>query len=122
MGSDTVLTVEVLNAGVVFMGGAPPALQTLAGADTVALNGNQGSVRLTAAAARTGGILPVGTRHGQRLVVFVESAAANTWTMAAAGTSNVAGGVTVILSGLEVHEFIWNSVTALWYQIGAATQ
>ena len=97
-------------------------MQTLAGADTLAMNGNQGSARTTAAAARTGFIIPAGTKHGQRLMVFIESAAANTVTAAAAGTSNIAGGATVILSGLEAHEFIWNSVTALWYQIGAATQ
>ncbi len=122
MGSETVLTVEVLNVGTINVGATPPALQTLAGADTLALNGNQGSARVTAAAARTGFIIPAGTKHGQRLAIFIESAAANTVTAAAAGTSNIAGGVTVILSGLEMHEFIWNSVTALWYQIGAATQ
>ena len=120
MGSDTVFNVEVLNAGIINEGGAPPALQTLAGADTLALNGNQGSARVTAAAARTGFIVPVGTRHGQRLTIFVESAAANTVTAAAAGSSNLAGGVTYVLAGLEAHVFEWNSVTALWYIIGPA--
>ena len=122
MSYDGLATIETLNVGVINMGIFPPALQTLAGADTLALSGGQGSARVTAAAARTGFIIPPGTKHGQRLMLFIESAAANTVTAAAAGTSNIAGGVTVILSGLEAHEFIWNSVTALWYQIGPATQ
>ena len=120
MGQDVTLNVEILNVGQIFEGGVSWGLQTLAGADTLALEGNSGVARVTAAAARTGGIFPVGTKHGQRLTIFHEGAAANTWTLAAAGTSNAAGGITYVLAGLEVHQFIWNSSTALWYIVGPA--
>ncbi len=120
MSFDSVITAEVANIGLVNEGGIAPPLQTLAGADTLALNGNAGTARVTAAAARTGFIVPAGTKHGQRLTLFIESAAANTVTAAAAGTSNLAGGVTYVLAGLEAHVFIWNNATALWYITGPA--
>lgn len=75
-------------------------------------------VRVSAAAATTGASLPLGTLNGQILILIVTSAAANTITMAAAGTSNVAGGTTVVLAGLEAHTFVWDAVGALWYVVG----
>src|SRR5690349_14836875 len=48
--------------------------------------------RIAPAAARTGIIMQAGTFPGQVCVVVNEAAAANTATMAAAGTSNVANG------------------------------
>lgn len=78
-------------------------------------------VRITAAAATTGATLPVGTYNGQLLIISISTAAANTVTFAAAGTSNVAGGVTVSLAGLNAHFFVWDNVGLLWYQVGPAT-
>lgn len=74
------------------------------------------SVRVTAAAAVTGIIIGVGTLPGQKLTVIHEGAAANTITMAASGTSNVANGVSCVITGPSARTFIWDSVTALWYQ------
>lgn len=96
-------------------------VQTLANTNTVSVGQNQSVVRVTAAGAVTGIILTAGTTPGQFLMVIHEGAAANTLTMAAAGTSNVAAGATCVLSGLAAHLFVWDSITALWYQTGPAT-
>jgi len=114
--------VDVLHVGSINLGEEVPALQTLVGTDTLATNLNCGTARTTAAAARTGFIIPKGTYTGQLLMVFLESAAANTVTAAAAGTSFIAGGTTVVLSGLEAHLFVYNAVTALWYSVGPVAQ
>ena len=74
-----------------------------------------GSARVAPAAAVTGVILAVGTIAGQKVTVINQSAAANTITMAASGTSNVANGVGCVIAGLTSKTFTWNSVTALWY-------
>lgn len=66
--------------------------------------------------AITGVILQPGTSPGQRVTVVNESAAANTITFAAAGTSNVADGVTTVIPGLRASTFWWDSVTARWYR------
>lgn len=78
-------------------------------------------VRITAAAATTGATLPVGSYNGQLLFITITTAALNTVTFAAAGTSNVAGGTTVSMAGLNGHMFIWDNVAALWFQVGPAT-
>lgn len=78
-------------------------------------------IRLTAAAATTGASLPLGTQHGQILIISLSTAAANTVTFAAAGTSFVAGGATVSLAGLASHLFIWSAIDSLWFQVGPAT-
>lgn len=77
-------------------------------------------VILTAAAATTGASLPAGVNHGQLLFITISTAAANTITFAAVGTSNVAGGVAVSLAGLATHLLRWNSKVAIpaWYQVG----
>ncbi len=96
-------------------------VQTLANTNTITVAAGFGTVRVTAAGAVTGIIVPAGTRPGQQLVIIHEGAAANTLTMAASGTSNVANGTTCVLGGLAAHVLIWDSVTALWYPVGPAT-
>lgn len=74
---------------------------------------------LTAAAATTGASLPAGSFDGQLLFITVSTAAANTITFAAAGTSKVAGGAAVSLAGLATHLFRWSVLGGgLWYQVG----
>lgn len=90
-------------------------VQTLASTNTITVPSNVGIVRVTAAAAVTGIILPAGVTPGQNLTVIHEGAAANTITFAAAGTSNVSDGVSDVITGPTNRAFIWNSVTALWY-------
>lgn len=75
-------------------------------------------VRISAGAATTGATLPVGTRTGQILIIIITSAAANTVTFAAAGTSFVAGGAAVSMAGLAAHQFVWDNTGLLWYQCG----
>ena len=76
---------------------------------------NNPVVRVTAAAAVTGIIVTPGTVPGQILTIIHEGAAANTITMAAAGTSNVANGVSCIITGPAQKILVWDNVTALWY-------
>ncbi len=82
---------------------------------------NTSRVKLTAAAATTGASLPAGTIDGQILIIIITTAAANTVTFAASGTSNVAGGTSVSLAGLAAHMFVWDAVAALWFQVGPLT-
>jgi parallel beta-helix repeat protein len=95
--------------------------QALSNGSTVVINGGVTNanafdlIRLSAAAAVTGVILPVGTYAGQEVVLINESAAANTITMAAAGTSNVADGISCVIAGLTQKTFRWNTGTSLWY-------
>lgn len=129
MGQDVILTAEriVLPGLAVGSFGLAPTqaagtVQTLANTNTITVGQNQSVVRVTASGAVTGIIIAAGTQPGQLLLVIHEGAAANTLTMAAAGTSNVAGGVTAIWAGLNAHLVVWDSVTALWYQVGPVSQ
>lgn len=90
-------------------------VQTLSTGNTIAVPSNTGVVRVTAAAAVTGIIIGAGSKPGQRLTVIHEGAAANTVTMAASGTSNVADGTSDVLTGPSARTFVWDSITALWY-------
>jgi hypothetical protein len=83
---------------------------------TPGTSGGTDSVRVTAAAAVAGIIIAAGTRAGQELTVIHEGTAAATLTMAAAGTSNVADGVSCVITGPTCRKFKWDAVTALWYR------
>src|SRR5947208_2795 len=72
--------------------------------------------RVAPAAAVTGVIMAPGVYPGQRCTVINESVAGNTVTMAAAGTSNVADGVTTVIPGLRASLFVWDSAAARWYR------
>lgn len=69
--------------------------------------------RVNPAAAITGVILQGGAFDGQTVVVVNEATALNTVTFAAAGTSNVAGGVGVVIPGQTAATFVWRGT--LWY-------
>jgi hypothetical protein len=106
------LTVGSITEGVV-----TTAPQTLATGNTITLTPNKGVMLVTTAAAVTGIILPAGTVSGQNITIVHEGAAANTITFAAAGTSNVADGVSDVITGPSAREFQWVSATALWYPV-----
>lgn len=95
----------------------PTSAQTIAGSGTINHN-NCGIANVNAAGAVTGIILQAGTTQGQMLTILVTSAAANTLTMAAAGTSNVADGTSTVLAGLRAYSFVWDVASARWYRIG----
>ena len=94
-----------------------PVAQTIAGSGTINHN-NCGAANVNAAGAVTGIIIQAGTVQGQTLDIFVTSAAANTLTMAAAATSNVADGTSTVLAGLRAYRFIWDVASARWYRAG----
>lgn len=71
--------------------------------------------RLAPAGAVTGVIMAAGTRSGQVVTVVNQSAAASSITMAAAGTSNVADGVSSVIAGVTSRRFRWVAATSLWY-------
>lgn len=71
---------------------------------------------VTPAAARTGIILQPGTFNGQEVWVVNQGSAANSLTMAASGTSNVADGTSDVIAGVTARKFVWNSTAALWYR------
>lgn len=96
---------------------AAGTVQTLSTGNTITQVSGQGVARVTAGAAVTGIILAVGTIPGQRLTVIHEGAAANTITFAASGTSNVADGVSDVITGPSARTFVWDSVTTLWYAV-----
>lgn len=97
----------------------PQAVAT--GTAAILIPAGSSVVRISAAAATTGATLPVGTLQGQILIIVITTAAANTVTFAAVGTSNVAGGAAVSLAGLAAHLFVWDTVTAQWFQVGPLT-
>lgn len=74
-----------------------------------------GTNRVQPAAAVTGMILEAGVADGQRFTLINESAAINTITMDAAGTSNVADGVTTVVAGLTAQSYYWTAGAARWF-------
>lgn len=96
----------------------------LTGADTVLANGNTithngaGAMRLSNAGAVTGIIVQLGSVDGQ--VLRLINTSANSITMAAVGTSNVANGVGCILSTLSAIDLVYNANDSRWYQVRAA--
>lgn len=92
--------------------GTPP---TLATSGTITHNGH-GACVVTTAGATTGNIVQAGTVHGQHLVIMNNSA--NTITMAAAATSNVAAGVAAIVPATAALHLVWNALDVRWYDVG----
>jgi hypothetical protein len=111
------LTGDVSVGGVYSGGQQSGVVTTLSTGNTITpgTSGGYGSLRVTAGAAVTGIILTPGTKPGQELTIIHEGAAANTITFAAAGTSNVADGVSDVITGPSARTYVWDSVTALWY-------
>jgi hypothetical protein len=103
---------KIISTGVAWFGQSATAPAT----------GNNGTIatttsvsRVSPAAAVTGVILQAGTHPGQVCFVINEANAANTITFAAAGTSNVADGVSAVIAGLRQMQFTWDASTNLWY-------
>jgi hypothetical protein len=73
-----------------------------------------GFVQCTVAGASTGNILTAGIAPGQECLV-INASGSNSITMAAAGTSNVADGVSCVIAANTLKRFVWNAGTNLWY-------
>jgi hypothetical protein len=89
------------------------AAQTLASAGTVVLPTTGRNKLLTNAGAITGVILPIGRFDGDDVVLI--NTAAGSITMAAAGTSRVADGVSCVIPALGKMSFVWSATQSLWY-------
>ncbi len=73
-----------------------------------------GVARVNPGGAVTGIILQQGSLPGQQCWVVNESA--NSVTMAASGTSNVADGTSDVIAAQTARLFVWDAVTSLWYK------
>lgn len=105
-----------VNAGTLQLVETTTAAQVIANGNTITLPANTTVVRVAPAAAVTGIIMPTQTGgNGQIVIVINTSAAANTVTFAAAGTSGVADGVSAVIAGLTMKVFVWDATEALWY-------
>jgi hypothetical protein len=94
----------------------PPATaQDVATGNTITVPTNTSTKRLTATAgAATGVILAAGVKDGQELTL-VNVHATNSITFAAAGTSNVADGVSSVVAALTCITLVWDATSARWY-------
>lgn len=110
---DRQVIAEIIQADLLAQTQAQGTVLTLVTSGTIP--SNIGSVRVTAGAAVTAIIVQPGTKQGQILGIIHEGSAANTITMAASGTSNVANGVLCIITGPAMKFLQWDAVTALWY-------
>jgi len=98
------------------MSGGQSTLATVSTSGTITTSGVRTAL-CTVADAVTAVILQTGTLAAQELTVINENATASkTITMAASGTSNVAGGTGCVISALRAVKFAWDSTTSLWYQ------
>ncbi len=95
------------------------SVQSLADSATIVLptTGINAIVATSTAANKTGIILTAGIIQGQKITLINTSA--NSLTMAAAGTSNVADGVSCVLPALRCMSFVWESGAARWFREGA---
>jgi hypothetical protein len=85
---------------------------SLASSGTITTSG-LGVSRVTTSGAVTGVIMQAGTTNGQGCIVINESA--NSITMAASATSNVADGTSDVIAANTARRFVWDSGTTLWY-------
>ena len=75
-----------------------------------------GVSRVSPVGAVAGIIMQAGTMPGQQCCVLNESGF--TLTMAIAGTSHVADGVSDVIPGLAARTFVWDTASSLWYHLG----
>lgn len=94
-------------------GGQSATAPALATGGTINTAGLQ-VARVAPAAAVTGIILQAGTQPGQKITVLNESAFSVTF---AAAASNVADGASDVIAATSARQFVWDSVTNLWYKI-----
>lgn len=94
----------------------PATVQDIATGNTIALP-TTFNKRLTATAgAATGVIMTAGTVDGQTIQLF-NVHATNLITFAAAGTSNVADGVSTTIPALTGIKLVWDTTSSRWYTL-----
>lgn len=91
------------------------AAQALSSSGTIAV-GTLGVSKISTSGAVTGVILAAGTTDGQTIEVINTSA--NSITMAAKATSNVADGTSCVIAANTARRFIWEGTGAVWYREG----
>ena len=95
------------------------AAQDVAGAGGTITLPTTGVIKILTATGSpgTGTILTAGKYAGQ-MICLIQATAANSITMAAAGTSNVADGTGCVLVALKAYWFAWDG-TSRWYRTAA---
>lgn len=95
------------------------ATGTYASATVLASSGTISSsasyIQVTPAANVTGVIAAAGSYDGQ--ILTVNNTSTHTITFAAAGTSNVADGVSDVIASLTARQLTWSTNTNLWYRV-----
>ena len=100
----------------VALSGGVSTLATIATSGTITVSGSR-ILRTTNAGAVTAVVLATGLFNGQDITIVNENTTGtNTITFAASGTSNVAAGTAVVISGLRCQKLVWLSANSLWYQ------
>lgn len=101
---------DISEVQIAVQSGTAPATAT---SGTIATAG-LGASAVNPAGNITGVILQAGTQPGQQVTVINQSAF--TITFAAAGTSNVADGVSDVIPATSARAYTWDSLTSLWYR------
>ncbi len=92
---------------------SPPGASTLIASAAAIGVTSASSVAVHGAAAITGLTLGTATRDGTTITII--NTGAYSMTFAAAGTSNVADGVSCVIKALSSRTFVWDEATLLWY-------
>ena len=93
----------------------PASAQNItANGQTITLPSQQYSQLLTSTGAYTGLILTAGSTDGQLLILINNGG--NALTFAAAGTSNVADGVSAVIPANRLMFLQWSQAASLWFR------
>ena len=98
-------------------GGVSSAAAALASSGTITTSGLR-VARVAPTAAVTANVIQAGNFDGQELTIINETTTGTfTVTAAASGTSNVADGTGLVISGLRCAKLVWDASTSLWYHV-----
>jgi hypothetical protein len=118
MPNDSLVVAPQGNIGQLNLGQTLGTVATIATSGTISFSPGQSVIRVTSAGAITAVVLQAGAVPGQ--IVIVVNEGAYSMTPAVAATSNIANGVTAVINTLTAMAFVWDSVTALWYDLKGA--
>jgi hypothetical protein len=111
-GQSRPIGIDDAKAWAVPLGSSTASAAVVATSGTITTTG-AAIARVAPAGAVTGVILQAGVYDGQLCIVRNESAFSV--TMAIAGTSNVADGVSAVIAALTQKVFTWSAAASLWF-------
>lgn len=98
-------------------GGVSSTANAIASSGTITAHGVR-VARIAPTAAVTAVVVQAGDYDGQELTIINETTTGTfTATAAASGTSNVADGTGLVVSGLRSAKLNWDASTSLWYHV-----